>query len=101
MGSAKQESLVVSVDGVVQASRDLGRPATSHMYQSWCSCWPPHPGKFQGDTSFPWSCLEAQVGPRFPEQLRALKQSQAEPETASEMPLSSGDSPGAGERATQ
>lgn len=101
MGSAKQESLLVSVDGVAQASRDLGHPTASHVYQAWCSCWPPHPGKLQRDTTFPWSCWEAQVGPRCPEQQRTLKQSQVEPETASEMPLSRGNSPDAGERAAQ
>lgn len=38
-------------------------------------------------------------GPSSPEQLRSLKLSQLEPETASEVSLRNGNSPGAGERA--
>lgn len=103
VGSAKK-CLLVCVDGAAHASRDLGRPALSRVYQACCSCswWPFHPGRLQGEHHLSLGVIgRLSQGPSSPDQLRSLKLSQLEPETASEMPLRNGNSPGAGEKAAQ
>lgn len=96
VGSAKQESLLVCVDGVTQACRDLGCPALSHMYNTCCFWWPLHAGRLWGGHHLClWAIGRLSWGPRSPDQLRSPRFSQLEPKTASEMPFRNGNSPGA------
>lgn len=97
VGSAKQESLLVCVDGVAQACRDLGCPALSHMCNTCCFWWPLHAGRLWGGHHLSlWAIGRLTRGPHCPDQVRSLRLSQLEPETASEMPFRNGNSPGAG-----
>lgn len=62
------------------SSRDVGCPASSHMYQACCSCWPLHLEKPQGHTTFLWELLGHSAGDQVPlnswDHLRSLSTNQ-------------------------